>query len=212
MAGGEEAPVEQRTMLTMAAEIGLQGASTPCSTNTMAAEAVAAAGQPVDAPAKEGAGKRKAEAEGDRSQDKVMAVEDEEDDSTDGEDDDDDDDGAPTMTALEYIVKYKELPQCKVDLILRFETKRTPFSDTEEFKKLSADPAVTPAAIADAAAVHDARQERSVRFQQYVRSEYQAHGYVKLSDEYVARRIDIEAFSEKLWKEGFARSNDDERQ
>ncbi|KAL6890121.1 hypothetical protein ACP4OV_008884 [Aristida adscensionis] len=117
------------------------------------------------------------------------------------------DDGIPTMTALEYIVKFKELPQCEVDLVLRFETKRTPFSDTEEFKELSADPAVTPAVIADVAAVHEARQERSIRFQEYVRSEYQAHGYVKFSDEYVARRIHIEAFSEKLWKEGFARSN-----
>uniref|UniRef100_A0A0A9CVC4 Uncharacterized protein n=1 Tax=Arundo donax TaxID=35708 RepID=A0A0A9CVC4_ARUDO len=56
----------------------------------------------------------------------------------------------------------------------------------------------------EAAAAHEAWQEHRIRFQEYVRSEYEAKGYVEVSEEYIAKRIEVEEYSKKLWEEGFA--------
>ncbi|KAL6890119.1 hypothetical protein ACP4OV_008882 [Aristida adscensionis] len=220
MAGGEEYPMEHGTVLTLDGQLGLP---CPCSTKGKAAEeetaaagagqagsvkaskAATAAGQVGSVKASKAAEAAEVQPEGDSSQDKGVAVDDDE-EGADGADDDE----APTMTALDYIIKYKQLPQYEVDLILEKPVERTPFTDTQEFKDLSADPDVTPEDIADAAAEHDDRQDERRRFQECVRSEYETHGYVLVSEEYIARRIHIDEYCEKRWKEMFADIDDDE--
>lgn len=88
--------------------------------------------------------------------------------------------------------------------------KRTPFTETKLFKALSADPSTSLKEIAAAAAEHEERLDTRVRFKEYVRKEYEAKGYVVVGEEYIARRIEADAFTKKRWQELFADSDDDD--
>lgn len=122
--------------------------------------------------------------------------------ASDSEEDDEDDDA---MSSLEYILTYKELPQFEVDLILSRPVKRTPFADSEVFKHLfaAANPSTTQEEIDKARDEYEENLNTRARFHEYVRSEYEAKGYVAVSDEYIDRRVYVEEFSRKLW-EGFS--------
>ncbi|TVT99407.1 hypothetical protein EJB05_55227, partial [Eragrostis curvula] len=108
------------------------------------------------------------------------------------------------MSSIEYLVAHKRLPQCDIDFILMEKRTRKPFTETSEFEHLAADASTTPEDLAAAAALHELQQERSIRFQEFVAREFVAHGEVAVDDEYIARRVETEAFSEQLWEKGFA--------
>lgn len=124
--------------------------------------------------------------------------------ATDSEDEED------GMTSMEYIMTYKELPPFEVELIMQNPVQRTLFADTEMYKALIADPSTTQEDIDDAAYEHEENQNMRIRFHDWVRSEYEAKGYVAVSDEYIARRARTEEFSRKLWEEGFSDSDSED--
>ncbi|TKW01842.2 hypothetical protein SEVIR_8G199300v4 [Setaria viridis] len=114
------------------------------------------------------------------------------------------------MTSMEYIMTYKELPPFEVELIMQNPVQRTLFADTEMYKALIADPSTTQEDIDDASYEHEENQNMRIRFHDWVRSEYEAKGYVAVSDEYIARRARTEEFSRKLWEEGFSDSDSED--
>ncbi|TVT99415.1 hypothetical protein EJB05_55236, partial [Eragrostis curvula] len=114
------------------------------------------------------------------------------------------------MSAVEYMLAYKALPQFEIDLLLEEPVERVPFADTELFKTMAANPSVTQDDIDAAALEHEERLDKRVRFVEWVRQEYEAKGYVAVSDDYIARRIELEAFSKKLWEQGFVDSEEDD--
>ncbi|CAL4986601.1 unnamed protein product [Urochloa decumbens] len=122
----------------------------------------------------------------------------------------DSEDEGEGMTSMEYIMAYKELPPFEVELILRVPVQRTLFAETEAYKAMIADPSTTQDDIDKASDEHEENQNMRVRFHDYVRREYEAKGYVAVSDEYIARRARTEEFSRKLWEEGFSDSDSED--
>ncbi|RCV39038.1 hypothetical protein SETIT_8G191000v2 [Setaria italica] len=122
----------------------------------------------------------------------------------------DSEDEGDGMTSMEYIMTYKELPPFEVELIMQNPVQRTLFADTEMYKALIADPSTTQEDIDDASDEHEENQNMRIRFHDWVRSEYEAKGYVAVSDEYIARRARTEEFSRKLWEEGFSDSDSED--
>ncbi|CAL4983297.1 unnamed protein product [Urochloa decumbens] len=122
----------------------------------------------------------------------------------------DSEDEGEGMTSMEYIMAYKELPPFEVELILRMPVQRTLFAETEAYKAMIADPSTTQDDIDKASDEHEENQNMRVRFHDYVRREYEAKGYVAVSDEYIARRARTEEFSRKLWEEVFSDSDSED--
>lgn len=112
------------------------------------------------------------------------------------------------MSGLEYIMTYKALPQYEIDLILEEPVERVPFTDSELFKNLCADPSATQDDIDETAAGYEERLDTRASFQEWVRSEYETKGCVVVSEEYIARRFEAEEFTRQLWEAGFANLHD----
>ncbi|TVT99405.1 hypothetical protein EJB05_55225, partial [Eragrostis curvula] len=203
------------TMAAVAVAMALASAAAAAAAEAAkhAAAAAAAAKQAKEAAA-EAAKLAEAEAEAARQTEEAEeeAFDDEDVEAEEEASDDEDESDAAynaRMSGIEYILAYKELPQYEIDLILKATDERIPFTDTERFKSLAAHPSVTQADIDAAAAEHEEQMDARARFREYVRQEYKAKGYVEVSDEYIAKRVQTEEICKKLWEGLFADSDGD---
>jgi hypothetical protein len=77
---------------------------------------------------------------------------------------DDSHDEVDGMSAMEYIMTYRELPPFEVELIMGRPVQCTPFADTEEYKALIADPSTTQEDIDVASDKHKEHLNTRIRF------------------------------------------------
>ncbi|KAL6890346.1 hypothetical protein ACP4OV_009109 [Aristida adscensionis] len=108
------------------------------------------------------------------------------------------------MKATDFIVAYKRLPRREINInfILQSEVMR-PFESTFMYKDMVADGSTTKEELEREAAEHEASEESFFRFQERVRRDYEEKGVVPVDDDYIAKRVEIQAMIEEDWHAAF---------
>lgn len=107
------------------------------------------------------------------------------------------------MRATDFVVAYKRLPKREIEFILAHGM--MPFESTIAYSNMIADSSTTKEDMDREAAEHKQAQESFTRFQDEVRREYEATGYFKVDDDYIAKRVE----KEKIIHEGWSTMFDD---
>ncbi|KAL6654169.1 hypothetical protein ACP70R_008184 [Stipagrostis hirtigluma subsp. patula] len=100
------------------------------------------------------------------------------------------------MKATDFIVAYKRLPRREINFTLA--QVRMPFESTSTYRDLVADGA-TPEDLDREAAEYEEEQDDFFTFQERVRRDYEEKGVVEVDDEYIAKRLEMQATIDEGW-------------